>query len=176
MNNINEILLSNDGEKLCESVMNKFYECKNYSKAIKAQCDELRETKIEKNILLAEIYEILLEADAQFMNIQFFVLSHLIVHPSVQTWGYKNIENWENLNDNKKLEVVSNRLMTSGGYEEARKYMHNSDNVSMVTQNVFDIHDIDEPYTGIKSEHLKQLKDSQVFKDLLDIFLKHFKI
>lgn len=170
----NIIELCDEGDRLYNSIMSGVLkEGKEYIAAIYENCNALRETGNSDNILLADIYQLLLEADTQFMNVQLFVVSHMIGNPKVETWGYNTFDDWELFDANKKINSIFMHLRDTNAFFEARKYMDNSPLVSSTIPNIYNVKDIDEPYTGIKSKHLEQLKNSQIFKDLTDIFIKY---
>lgn len=172
---INEALMSDDGDNLFNAVIEDINNGINAKESIQQNCDILRNTGIRKNQFIAEVYQVLLEADVQFLNAQIFIISHLIDHPKVVQWGKNNIKNWDELDNSQKVELLF-RYMSSindnNPLSAVRAYMSKSDKVKSGSNPMtYDIIGVDTPNTGDKTKHWEQFKNTEVYKDLRNIFL-----
>jgi hypothetical protein len=176
---INETLYSDDGDSLFESII-KDLDKSSLVESIYKNCNDLKKSIYKKDKFLAEVYQILLEADVQFLNAQIFVLSNLIDHPKVELWGKEKIDNWSDLSNDKKVENIFKYFASKSPdspLAKARYLMQTSDLVNKSDKApmlVYDIQDVEEPYTGIKSKHWDQFKKSEIYNQLKEIFLDSF--
>lgn len=172
---VNEALNSDNGDNLYFAVAYDISHGMAINEAIKKNCNNLRESGQE---FIADTYEILMEADVQFLNAQVFVLSHLSDHPTVNLWGREHVDGWKFMSSSEKLNKMFEYLgqdKVSGGLAVARNYMELTKNADVVIPHfVYDVHDVEEPYTGVKAIHWEQFKKSKVYDDLEKIFLKAF--
>ena len=171
---IDEILMGREGDEFVESVTNDLNNGVDLYEASRKYCEQLKDTKTDKNRFLAEVYEILLEADVQFLNAQIFVVSQLLDHPKVEHWGLEHFPEWDKMNNSDKVSALLKYFgsdATGGALAQARATMNTSPDITMKNPFVFDVADVSEPYTGVKSVHWEQFKKSKIFDRLSKIFL-----
>jgi len=123
---------------------------------------------------LAEIHRTLLESDVQWLNTQVFAIGQILDNPQVELFGKKNIDNWESLNNNEKIAKLFSYFNGSGALADIRDYVDTSPEISPTKSKMFyDFLEVDEPFNGNQSQHLEQLKNSDAFKDIIKILLRH---
>lgn len=138
------------------------------SKEIKKYCESLDDP------FLADVHQVLLEADVQWLNVQTFVIGQIMDNPQVINLGREKIDNWEELDSNKKITKLYLYFAESGALEEVRNYMENSVDVFPgPTPMHYEVPDVTEPYNGNVAVHWEQFLKTKVFKDLRQIFLNH---
>lgn len=124
--------------------------------------DDFRDLILEE--LLAEEY-------IQWFGTQAFLIGQILNNPEVIEFGHKSNENWDDLNNIKKSNILFTHFNEVGALEAVRDYMDAHFIPSDEKRGYYNIPDVDEPYNGIKSEHYEQFKKTKACSDLINILL-----
>jgi hypothetical protein len=155
---------------LCEKVFGDAFHGKSFRQAIKEHCDEMR----KEDKFSADIYQILLEADAQWLDVQFYMMSQLIRDPQVEIWGRENVPDWQESTNEDKIKRLFEHFATTDGLRAARDYIMKSDKVSPTKSPMYyDVHELDQPASGQDPRGWEEFGKTEVFQDLKAIFLQY---
>lgn len=123
------------------------------------------------------IHKVLLEAATVAVFIQATAAQELLKDPISELWGMENIEDWENLNNNQKINEMFKYWSEVGASAKAREYLDKHPLAEPLSDNkwVYDIKDIETPYDGEKDKHYQELKKSEVFKGLVELFANYLE-